>query len=178
MLWWCEPARTVAIHEKWLVSSIEYTELGTIISQCESLLTSLGSHPVCSGDTSEADVATEGQRRQHLCLWCSVIYTGNGFPVFIWTKSNTEKNITANTTTSDTGRGPITNTSSITQQLRANDSGVTFHCRITFQTPGTSTERAVNDFQYKWNYTLCKQSINDLKWSLLHTHRTFLDLIK
>ena len=129
------------------------------------MLTLLGSHPVCLGNTGEAYVTTKEERRLHLWLWCSISYTGNGFPVFSWTKSNAE-NIAANATKSGTGQVLFTSTSFVTQQLLANDSGITFYCRITFQTPNISPENDFNRFEYTWNYsfyTMCKQSITEIK---------------
>lgn len=157
---------------KCVCSYINNTELGTITSHCENMLTIPGAQPVCSGNTSDIDVATKDQRRLRLSINCSVSYTGNAFPVLHWTKSDAE-NIAVNATTSGTVQGLFTNTSSITHELQANDSGVTFYCLITFQTPNTSPENAINGFAYTWNYTLCKQSTNDVKWSLWQSHRTF-----
>src|SRR6218665_2928389 len=112
----------------------------------------VGSHPVCVGSISVAqNTVTE---YPHLSIWCIISYTGRGFPVFSWTKSNADKSIAVNTTTSDTSQLPFTSTSFITQQLQANDSGITFYCRITFQTSNTSQENQVDAYEYMWHFTL------------------------
>lgn len=124
----------------------------------------LGSNPLCDASTTEAHV--NGKKQRHLAISCSINYTGNGLPVFLLTKSNAEKNIVVNTTTSDTSRIPLIKTSSIKTRLYLNDSGVTFQCKITFHFPNNS-ER-VDVYMYTWNYTPpCKQSDNYAKWSLL-----------
>lgn len=119
----------------------------------------LASHPVCAANINAAQDDGKEQRHLHLCIWCSISFTGNGFPVFNWTKSNVEK-IAANTTASGTRRGLLTNTSSIRKQLHVNDIGVTFQCRITFQLQNNYKEDATNVYKYTWNYTISKQSIS------------------
>src|SRR6218665_13876 len=119
----------------------------------------VGSHPVCVASISVAqNTVTE---YPHLSIWCSISYTGNGIPVFSWTKSNTDKNIAVYTTTSGTGQVPLTSTSLITQQLQANDSAVTFYCRITFQTSNTSQENSLISYQYMWHFTLPSKHSNN-----------------
>lgn len=121
----------------------------------------LGSLPVCAANINEA----KHVGKENIFIWCSISYTGDGFPVFSWTKSNLEKHIAANTiTSSGTSQGPETNTSSmIPHHLHANDSGATLQCRITFQNKDNSQENATNVYEYTCNYTLCKQSINYVK---------------
>lgn len=162
---WGAPVRTLIIRQNWLVSSAEDNELDMIISQCENMLTLLGSHPACFGNKTEADATTKEQRRLHRSIWCSINYRGSGFPVFIWTKSNAD-NISANATNSGACQLSFTNTSLITRQLQANESGVIFYSLITFPTPNPSTEKKTNVLEYTWKYSMCKQSINDVKWSL------------
>src|SRR6218665_1533773 len=112
----------------------------------------VGSHPVCVASISVAqNTVTE---YPHLSIRCSISYTGNGIPVFSWTKSNADKNLAVYTTTSGTGQVPFTSTSMITQQLHANDSGITFYCRITFITSNTFQENPVDAYEYMWNFTL------------------------
>jgi|SRR6218665_1208801 len=112
------------------------------------------SHPACAANISKAQNKVREQWHPHLSIWCSIRYTGNEIPVFSWTKSNADKNIAVNTTTSDTSQVPFTSTSFITQQLQANDSGITFYCRITFQTSNTSQENQVDAYEYMWHFTL------------------------
>ena len=112
----------------------------------------VGSHPVCVASISVAqNTVTE---YPHLSIWCSISYTGNGIPVFSWTKSNTDKNITVYATTSVTSQVPFTSTSLITQQLQVNDSGITFYCQITFKTSNAFQENPVDAYEYMWNFTL------------------------
>lgn len=117
-----------------------------------------GSHPVCDSHINGTQHDEKGH--QLLYLWCSISYTGNANPVSSWTKSSKQQNITTNTnwtTTSGSIKGPLTSTSSTKEQLHSNDSGAVFQYRITFRMLDRNT---IKDFEYTWNYTLCKQSTN------------------
>lgn len=107
-----------------------------------------GSLPVCVSNISENE-----HRHLYLDVWCNLNYTGNGDPVFSWTKGSDAQKIAANTTIYGSDRESLTSTSSIKDQLHPCDSGVVFQCQITFRMPDKTT---INEFEYTWNYTLCK----------------------
>lgn len=114
----------------------------------------VGSPPVC--DSNISDTQNGGKERMHLTISCRIIYTGKLNPVFKWTKSNEQENISAETIRGES----LTMISSIMQPLHANDSGVTFQYQITFPNLNNSEEDPNNIYSYTWSYSLCEQSTN------------------
>src|SRR6218665_864618 len=97
-------------------------------------------------------------RNGYLCMRCSIVYAGTMYPIFRWTKDNTQVISAVNTSTSNHGTLLMTTTSLVIWQLDSDDNGVKFKCDIIFQLPNNS-EGKVPEYKFTWNYTanvLCK----------------------